>query len=156
MKFEHRFDGKKRDEGLTDRLIRTELTGVVRWAIDGAVRLMKQGGYTMPKSSKEALDTWRQESDQIAQWVEEQSKPIRLKAVDSESTGTAASTLYSNYADWSGDSGHRQVSLTKFCQRLQALGFAPKRTRSARLYPLKLRGLGEQQFDWIQYKEAKG
>ena len=154
LSFDNTFEGDRRDEGLAARIIRTELPGVVRWAIDGAVRLMQNKGYTIPKSSTEALNEWRHSSDQVSQWVKDEAKPIRLKAVDT-TTGTAARALYDNYSEWAQDTGHRRLSMMKFCQRLQRLGFVPERTSRARLYPLALRALGEQPHDWTQERASR-
>ncbi len=149
--FENSFTGKQAEEGLAARIIRDELPGVARWAVDGAVRLMKNGAYTMPKSSIEAVEDWRKSSDQVSQWVEDQAKPA-LAIAGSDEQGTAPRILYNDYSEWASDTGHRRLSLMKFCQRLQGLGFQQIRTRSSRLYPLQLRGLGNKPYDWKSYK----
>ena len=147
LKFDQRFEGKRAEEGLAERIIREELPGVARWAVDGAVRLLQRGGYSLPESSRDAVSDWRKASDQVAQWVEEQARPA-IASVDAKAIGSTPRTLYDDYSAWASDTGHRRLSLMKFSQRLKGLGFEQVRSGGSRRYPLLLRALGASPHDW--------
>ena len=150
LSFDHSFEGAKAERGLAQKIIDTEIEGVARWAVDGAVRLMRAGEYKIPGSSVAALNEWRYQADQVAQYVAERLRPAaHLRSTNEPRQGTPASDLYLEYSrDWCDDTGHRQLSMMKFCQRLQSLGFTPWRTAAARVYPLQFNPKGAETWAW--------
>lgn len=150
LRFDHSFEGARAERGLAQRIIDTEIAGVARWAVEGAIRLMRAGEYTIPGSSVAALDEWRYQADQVAQFVAERLRPSpHLTTAEAPRSGTAASELYQDYSrDWCEDTGHRQLSMMRFCQRLQSLGFQPWRTAAARVYPLAFNPKGAAAWKW--------
>ena len=143
------FEGARAAKGLAEHIVTTELPGVARWAVDGAIRLMERGEYTIPATSSAALNQWKHSADQVAQYVAERCKPARVAAAGS-ALGTKAAALYSDYRiNFCDEHGYRQLSRMRFCQRLQALGFRPTKAREGMYYPLETRSLGSTQLhDW--------
>ena len=70
LEWRHKFKGKDTEAGLTDYIIADELPGVVAWAIAGAVRVMNRGRYDVPEASKKAVETWKQDSNSVALWID--------------------------------------------------------------------------------------
>lgn len=101
-------------------IIDAELPAIVAWAIEGAARVQRQGGYTIPGSSASTLLEWRDDNDQVRSFVAD--KPI---------TGRwAALSLYEEYRTWAKASGCAIMSAAKFGRRIVANGLA-KRGRDA-------------------------
>lgn len=61
----------ERDPFLADKIIRSELSGLLNWALSGLVRLRAQGGFTIPTSSIAALKQYREELDPKQQFLDE-------------------------------------------------------------------------------------
>jgi len=112
LKFARQFSPDEQDATLADNIIASELAGVARWALEGAVRMLRNGGYTEPAGSVEDLAQWRLESDQVRQWVAE------CTVAAERGQWVKSTRLYDAYRDWAKASGLRQVSITKFGRRL--------------------------------------
>lgn len=97
-------------------IIEAELDAIVAWAVEGAARVQRQGGYTIPASSSATLAEWRDENDQVRGFV-----------ADHPITGRwAAATLYEEYQKWAKSNGCASMSSTKFGRRLTASELARK------------------------------
>jgi P4 family phage/plasmid primase-like protien len=66
------------DAGLAERIIRDEIGIVAAWALEGAARLLRQGGYSRLEASAEAIQDWREDTDQLAAWVADRVDVDRL------------------------------------------------------------------------------
>jgi putative DNA primase/helicase len=58
-----------RKPGLADSIIETELAGVLLWAIEGLRRLRMQDGFTIPRSSVEAVEEFRDQTEPAKSFV---------------------------------------------------------------------------------------
>ena len=162
LKFNRRFargqdagDAAKAMDGLSESIIKHELSEVFAWQVQGAVRLMQRGDYVLPASSKNVFDEWRHESDSVSLWMMERCKPIVAAVSDAGFDGWSKSrTLYEDFRTWCQDSGFRSVAITKFGKRLGSLGIDRHRQSSGSVYRLKLNSLGESGFDWRSFKAA--
>ena len=124
-----------RETDLGQAIVKAEMAGVVRWVIDGAIRLLRSGGqYTIPPSSIDAKNTWRRQADQVAQFIDE----VTIPATDAE-RGTPASVLYTEYKVWADEAKHRPLTKNSFFQRLSLLGLEKRHTRAGQVYDVKLR-----------------
>lgn len=114
-------------------IIAHELPGIAAWAIEGAARLQRQGGYTQPESVRQAKNDWQRDSDQVRQWVEDTCDVLpKGSPVVQESPIDA---LYACYRAWSAQTGHPALARNKLAQRLKGLGHE-HRTAVSRLYRL--------------------
>jgi hypothetical protein len=118
---------------ILDRIKRDELHLLLGFAIAGAQRLKRNGGYTIPSSSSEELRNWMQ-LDPINEWQE-----ARTRAADIEPVGGWFKTveLYDDFKEWAKGEGHKESFLpavTTFGQRLAAFpGVTTKRLASGKL-----------------------
>jgi phage/plasmid-associated DNA primase len=66
------------------RICEQEPDLLLKFAVDGAARLLQQGAFTVPASSRELLDRWAQEVDVVRAWVAERleitKEPVELSA----------------------------------------------------------------------------
>lgn len=116
-----------------DQIAEHELTGVLAWAVHGAVRLQRNGSYTAPECVDHAVRQWRVESDPVASWAED-------CVVHRPEADAPLSNLYTSFEWWCTESGiHRYVSRVEFGRRLNRLGYTAKRSNGATSYPLVLK-----------------
>tara|TARA_Y100001963_G_scaffold43809_1_gene61465 strand:- start:1344 stop:1859 length:516 start_codon:yes stop_codon:yes gene_type:complete len=147
LSFDRVFEKETATKGLAAEIISAELSGIASWAVDGAVRLLRRGEYTIPASSRNALSDWKHSADQVAQYVAERCRPA--KSIVDRPFGTKASVLYSDYrVSFCDDYGYRQLSLMRFSQRLRALGLKPEKRADGIYYPVDVIPLGENRADW--------
>jgi hypothetical protein len=53
--FEHQLDEKDCDPGLVSKILCDEFDLLLDFAVEGACRLIRRGGFTLPSSSRELL-----------------------------------------------------------------------------------------------------
>lgn len=129
----YELDPMKKDKELFVKELKAEIKGIVRWAIDGAVRIHKNGKYTVPKSSFEALAQWRTRTDQVALFASERT--VRTENVQDMMAGE---DLYRAYRKWGEQTGHRALlALSSFTERLKMAGFKPLEDGGQTLYPIR-------------------
>lgn len=98
------------DHGLIDRLSE-EMSGIMRWSIDGWKRLKSRGRFSLPRSSQELLEELRKVGAPITRFVEEK---CRLDA----QVETPKSELYADWKEWCVSNGEYAHSHGVFCQKL--------------------------------------
>jgi phage/plasmid-associated DNA primase len=94
---------------ILDRIRTEEKDILLGFIVAGAVRLLNQGDYTVPPSSKVALDDWLK-LDPVHEWFSEccevdsdDNRPLRLWPLKSE--------LYKNYKAWAEEAGYDKYKL---------------------------------------------
>ncbi len=111
--------------------IMPEVPGIIRWCLDGAVRLLNQGEYSQPDSHKTTLETWREESDSVAAWAKYSVKPLKVPQDDVSTwlkrEGFISSSARNFYVNWCNQEGYKPVGARKFRRRMEALGFENRR-----------------------------
>jgi P4 family phage/plasmid primase-like protien len=121
-----------------------ERPGIVLWALHGAVRLLRNGGYTIPASHAGAVQQWRVEADSVAGWAHDTHVVVPV-AVSGPSRGDVvgdwrgAGELYQSYSAWCRDEGRFAVSSVKFATRLRLLGFVRHEIDRGRFWNLRIR-----------------
>lgn len=116
-------------EDIGDRIQAEELDLLLGFAIAGAQRLKRQGGYTIPASSRDALQEWLL-LDPLNEWFE-----VRVVPVEQEPSGGWYRTgkLYEDFKAWAIENGYSDRFLppvNTFSQRLKALPHVELRRRS--------------------------
>lgn len=120
LSFNNRFEGDKRDVGLTDKLL-AELPGIFNIALRGLARLLEHGRFTECPSSDAIKASWQMETDQVRQYVE------AYCVIDAHAR-VSSKSLFRSYRSWATEVGIRgTLSQNTFSSRLQALGFKPHR-----------------------------
>lgn len=121
----------KNDKDLPTKL-RTELPGILRWIVEGAV-LYHRDGLGDPPDVTAATEHYRQESDRLKEFLEDCG--IIASGNDSSSwkrdkCWAPVTNLYSAYLAWADTTGDKQpLSKGLFDDRLQRLGRKQDRVR---------------------------
>jgi putative DNA primase/helicase len=100
--------------------IESEAPGILNWAIDGLKRLQHRGKFAVPASVEASTHTFAERNDVPALFVAERCE------IDSQSTA-GGQELYSAYATWCLENGHRAQSSTTIANDWERLGFERKR-----------------------------
>lgn len=103
----------RENTNLTTELI-DELPGILSWALDGLERLTRQGRFTEPASSTDAILT-------LADLVSPASAFVRDRCTTGPGREVACDALYAAWKSWAEDNGHRAGSVQKFGRNLRAV-----------------------------------
>jgi putative DNA primase/helicase len=107
--------GTERDRNLLEKL-RGELPGVLAWIVRGALRWQAEG-LERPPEVQEATDRYREESDPLAEFLED-------RCVVDPAAGVASADLWRAYLAWAEGAGEKfTVSRRRFAEHLEARGF---------------------------------
>jgi putative DNA primase/helicase len=106
-------NAKPRDPNLLEKLTTNEnLSGLLNLALEGLRRLDKNGGFTENESTKQALEQYKKDSDNVALFLEEM-------CVQQPKAFCATKTLFAEYEIWSEESGLKPLGRKRFNKRLQ-------------------------------------
>lgn len=110
-----------REKGLADRIIATELPGVLNWVLEGVVAY-RAVGLKDPDSMRGEVTAYREDSDPVLAFVNEAiDEGILIPDVDGRATSTE---LYRLFATHSRDNGiQRPLGKNKFGSSMDKLGY---------------------------------
>lgn len=103
IKFSRRFrDSPQDNKHLARDIIEAERSGIVALALEGAVRLISQGRYTIAPSSREALTEWSESNNPALLFSREKLE---------RTTGLSAKWLdiFKAYQEWGAASGYKNL-----------------------------------------------
>jgi len=115
----------EQDGRLRERLADEELSGILNWAIAGAIQWY-EGGLRPPEAVMAATDAYHQEMDRVGNFIGE-----RCEVGDQFSETIAR--LHADYVTWSRAAGDEPLNSRAFATQLDRRGFAARRTKDARL-----------------------
>lgn len=106
----------ERDPKLADYIVEHELSGVLNWAIEGALRLQARGRFdpVLPKAMSDAISSAKAESNSVISWWQDTEKVLK-STID-----TLKVDVYKTYSGWCKASGLSSLSMPKFWQRVTA------------------------------------
>ncbi len=119
--FERTFLEAEQDKELAQRIIETELGGVLNWLLEGAQRALTRGKIcAAPRSSTKIVDDWQAKSDPVRYWVLRHCQGVLDPAHLScdASYQRSVELLFGDYKQWAEGDGRRQISLSTFAERL--------------------------------------
>jgi len=135
--FDRSFLGKE-DPTLRNRL-KTELQGIAAWALQGLHRLIVQGQFTMPLSSKNELTNMIQSGSPVEQFIE-----------DCLSFGTdcrvSETSLWTAYRAWTTKTGHVEMKRTNM---MKAIEDATRSKSVVRKPSIRIEGVTHRGFEGI-------
>ena len=105
---------KEQDKQLAEKIIKSELSGIFNWVLEGLQRLLKQGNFTDCKAAQNQLDMYKRQADSVLKFIDENGyKP---------DTGhfEKIQDLYHEYKRFCAEDGYRAVSKLKFKERLES------------------------------------
>jgi len=109
-------EGVERDIG--KRIAREERQAIAAWAVEGAARLQRQGGYTVPASVAALKEQWTRDSDSVLLFLETRTANIQKEP----NAGLKHTELYEAYVRWAKSLGFVPVNAINFSRRYTASG----------------------------------
>lgn len=119
-------------ENLAEVILEREAEGVLAWAVEGVQRLLIQGEYTISKSARMEIESWRIASDPIREWLQQQTTPAPSLE------GITPTHAYEAFARWAERNGYKLLSSGRFGRRLKQL-VIQEHDGTRRLYSIRLR-----------------
>lgn len=143
--FNRVFPGGKTRHQIREEML-LEVPGILRWCLEGAVRLLNQGEYSQPESHKDTLENWREESDSVAAWAKYHVKPLEFPQNDVctwlKSEGFISSSARNFYVNWCNAEGYKPVGARKFKRRMETLGFQNMRLATGVYWAIRVEVVG--------------
>lgn len=95
--------GRPLDPGLADRIISHEMSGIAYWALQGGIRLLKQGRFSSTKAHDRLMEKWRRSTSSVDEFIHE---CCELR----EDLRERRSTFYVSYKAWCAENGRKPHS----------------------------------------------
>lgn len=113
---------EKRDLTLADRMIATELPGILRWAVQGTLAWLKQGALVRPGEAWIDVSEYRIDQDEFGDFIREKC------TVMDPSIETSIYTLHASYGTWCWKAGLRHpMKIHDFARVLTERDFKVRR-----------------------------
>ncbi len=122
--FDVSFKGRE-DYQLTDKL-RSELTGIMNWAIRGA-HMWMANGLPEPPRVKDATNEYRSESDIVSAFIDE-------KAVKNPALTVKAAELYKVFREYCIQTGQHAMTSAMFGRQMRQLGYDKRKSNGTMQY----------------------
>ncbi len=91
--------GLPQDPSLAQRIIANELPGIAHWALEGAMRVIRNGGYSQSAVHDRLMAQWRRSTNSLEEFVHE------CCLAGDPTLSILRSELYRNYALWCKETG---------------------------------------------------
>jgi P4 family phage/plasmid primase-like protien len=120
--------GRLRTKDEVKSTLKAELPGIMLWALHGAVRLLRQGAYTVPPSHAEEMAEWKLETDQVAAFVDD--------CCINDGGSTLLADVHKEFLEWCELRRRTPLSDRSLAKRLRSLGI--EQTRGSAGYRMKM------------------
>jgi P4 family phage/plasmid primase-like protien len=110
----------ERVEAIGRRIAEEEADLLLAWAVDGAARLIRQRDFSIPASSRAALQDWLYGADPVLAWVGER---VNVPPTCSAEARVRTSYAYQQFHGWAVAEGYKREMLPAingFVQRIKA------------------------------------
>ncbi len=124
--FDVTIPNNKKDIHLHNKIIDSELSGVLNWAIDGLKRLLANEDFTYSGAIAAAVETYKKETNSVALFIEEEG------IISHEDGNFPNKMLYDLYKAWVADAGMGKLSNVNFSKEMKNLGFTAYRKGNER------------------------
>lgn len=115
LQFNRKFEGKNCDPLLKEKLT-FELPGILNLALEGIAYVLENGMFVVPHSTEDMKRAWRNEADQVSQFIGDMCQLIPIER-------TLSSEVWQKYRTWCDESGvKRPLNRNNFTARLKRLG----------------------------------
>lgn len=118
---------EEKDYELLTKIIKDELPAILNFAISGMQRLSRQGYFTEAKAMKEAMTSYKESSNHVAMFLEENQYEVVDAALRN---GTSLAAIYKDFRDWCYLLGHNPYSATYLSSELDHLGYVSYKNSS--------------------------
>ena len=99
IEFTHVVPERERDPRLVEKIINEEADAFLHFAVEGACRLLAQGDFTVPASSRLLLNQWFLTADPVRAWAAD-----RLEVTEHDRR-IAVATLYEDFKNYAANQG---------------------------------------------------
>lgn len=103
----------QQDKRLAEKIIKSELSGVFNWVLQGLQRLLRQEVFTPCEAARQALEQYRKESDSVAMFLTEEN-------YRASETFTQVQSMYQCYKSYCLENGYKPLGRNNFTKRLEA------------------------------------
>jgi putative DNA primase/helicase len=118
--FKNIIKDEDKDYELESKVIANELPAILNFAIKGMQRLNEQGQFTEAVAMKEAMNTYKESSNHVASFIEEE----QYEVVDASlKKGTSLIDLFTDFKRWCQTHGHNPYSSSYLSHELEHLGY---------------------------------
>jgi putative DNA primase/helicase len=93
--------GLPQDPGLAERIIAQELPGIAHWALEGAMRVLRNGGYSSSVVHDRLMAQWRRSTNSLEEFIAEACM------VGNKEYSIVRSAFYRHYAAWCEETGRK-------------------------------------------------
>lgn len=122
VNFNQTISDKEKDPELANKIIASELAGVLNWVIEGAKRLQKNKEFSECVKSSEILADYQLNSDVVALWIDDHCY------IPHETITKALKDLYQEFANYVTLCGHKRIPVDRtLAKRLESLGFKKRK-----------------------------
>lgn len=106
----------KQDRHLAEKIKATEMSGVLKWALEGLRSLKEMGGFIEPKACQQALAQYKREMNPLVVFLEENFEPssCELDKVETKQLRTW-------YEQWCNDHGYKPKNDTNVGMQIKKL-----------------------------------
>jgi putative DNA primase/helicase len=119
------------DKNLSQKIISSELPGVLNWIIGGLERFLKQDGFTPSKKCDEIQLKFEKESNNVALFIDEENK------VKAHNEYIQVTEIYNHYRNYCFENGFKPGSRRTFVERLENMGFEKSRKAIGVVFNIK-------------------
>ena len=120
IEFMKKFKEDEADPLLAHKIVDNELSGVLNWAIDGLIRLIKQGKFSrVPELSNQAKKAAKSESNSVLGWIDDEN----VKVASDEAVWNTKDDIYARYKNWCLQNGFKANTSPQFFKMLKS-GFS--------------------------------
>jgi putative DNA primase/helicase len=116
----------EQDENLWEKL-EAESEGILKWAIIGMQKWVKQGLEPTPEEVRIATEEYKSEMDQLRDFLENEVE-------EDESTWLLHASLYARYVKYANDNNDKVISSKIFANKMREKGFYATRRTGNQLY----------------------
>lgn len=137
VQFERRV--RDTDEDIKDigkTIAQTEMAGLIEWAMFCGRKLMADKKYTIPVSSREIFNEWREDSDPVQTWLTDEVKEIGGEVDKKE--WTTLTDVYESYSDWAKTAGYKSITRRTLSKRMRDSGMMVERITEGRVVNIKV------------------
>lgn len=127
---------EERIEAIGRRIGEEEPDRLLAWAVAGAARLIRNKGFTLPQSSRAAMNDWLFGADPVLAWLSEQ---VEIRPMFNPDARVATRHAFERFREWAiaeGFSDRTLPSINGFVQRITAntTGVEYRRTGQGRFF----------------------
>ena len=113
LPFNETFDGANRDLDRKQKIVDSELSGVLNWALEGLRSLPENGNFPIPNSCERAKLDYMYESDPVKMFIDDHLTVVA-------GARTYVTQCYAKYSGWTISNGTDRLASITFTKKIKA------------------------------------